>query len=175
MAGVGVGARIAGRPPSPASPGIKFFHPPNPIVVLSTYPDFLIRFVAVSGKVLRGTYSCFCIRGVITLWSVTPFAIKRHDTLPYIEATLLTDAGPFDLTDATVSLVVRMENAPAVKFKKPAVVVDPVEGKVRYEWEASDTDTEGLFNAEFEVTVGGKVWTFPTPGYIPVLVHPDLG
>ena len=47
---------------------------------------------------------------------------------------------------------------------------------VKYEWQPGDTDTEGFYDAEFEVTYSdGTVETFPNRGFITVIISPDLG
>jgi hypothetical protein len=109
-----------------------------------------------------------------------PFVIKQNDTMPYLEATLSDDNGPVDLTGASVKLAMkplaRCGQTSALKFKKAGVVVTPASGVVRYQWGAGDTDTAGNFQAEFEVTFAdGGVRTFPSTGYIPVTVTPELG
>ena len=50
------------------------------------------------------------------------------------------------------------------------------DGIVSYSWGATDTDTAGLYMAEWEVTfAGGIPMTFPRNGHLDVNVEPDLG
>lgn len=52
---------------------------------------------------------------------------------------------------------------------------DGTKGQVSYEWQAADTDTPGLYLAEWEVTyVGGDVVTYPNAGYLLVRVTPQI-
>jgi len=115
---------------------------------------------------------------------VETFTLKRNDTAPSLEATLSDDNGAIDLTGASVMFVMKTAptracNTPSVSafsLKKAGVVADDAGGVVRYDWEAVDTLTEGNYRGEFEVTfVDGKVWTFPSSGYIPISIQEDLG
>lgn len=112
------------------------------------------------------------------------FLIKQNDRYPSLQATIADDSGnPLDLSGATVSFVFAKAPAcdapdgtsPTLKFKKPAVVVTPASGVVRYDWADGDLSESGIFWGEFEVSVAGKTWSAPTTGYIPITVNPDLG
>lgn len=108
-----------------------------------------------------------------------PFIIKRHDTLPALEAVLSDADGPVNLTGCTVQFAMRPARACASSvppFKRAAAVVSPTLGKVRYSWIAADTAEPGNYIGEFEVVFdGGGVWTFPNSGYVPISVAPDVG
>jgi hypothetical protein len=61
------------------------------------------------------------------------------------------------------------------KVDAAAVVVDGPTGVVRYDWVTADTDTEGAYNCEVEVTFSnGAVETFPNSTYLRVDVLADL-
>ncbi|MFZ9725626.1 MAG: hypothetical protein ACO3EH_00335 [Ilumatobacteraceae bacterium] len=117
------------------------------------------------------------------------FTIKRHDTQPSLAATLSADGVPIAIpAGATVSFVMRAAgcadecscepNTPAPisspKVNKPGVVVDGALGQVRYDWAAVDTDTAGQFNGEFRITLAGAITTYPSVGYISIVIEPDL-
>lgn len=110
-----------------------------------------------------------------------PFTIKRGDTRPLLDATLSDDDGPVDLTGATVRLVVRRATprcgeVGALLLKRECEIIDAAAGKVRYAWQPDDTATVGSYAAEFEVAfVGGGLWTFPSAGYVAIIITPDLG
>ena len=82
------------------------------------------------------------------------------------------DGTPLDLTGMTVAF--RMVNAAdnAVKINNAAAaVVTAAEGKVRFDWGATDVDTAGTYFVWFIVTDGAsKVETYPYN-----LGTPDLG
>jgi len=107
------------------------------------------------------------------------FTIKRNDLLPILEA-ILRDANenPVDLTDATgVVFHMREEAGAAMKITDglAAIGSNPAAGQVSYAWQTDETDTSGIFLAEFEVTwTGGKIQTYPSKGYISVEVVDDL-
>ena len=105
------------------------------------------------------------------------FFIKRNDTAPSILAALKDSSlNAVDLTNATVRFYMRLRGAPAAKVDAEATIVSAVDGTVRYDWAASDTDTEGEYNAEWEVTFpsSGGVQTFPNSGYKTITITADL-
>lgn len=109
-----------------------------------------------------------------------PVYIKQHDTQPSISATLTEDGVAVDITGATVTFVMRprlcRHEVPAAspKVEAAAVVVDAATGQVRYDWAVGDTDTEGQFDAEFKVSIAGAVTTYPSSGYLPIVISKDL-
>lgn len=108
--------------------------------------------------------------------TVTPdFTIKRGDTAPAYQPTL-TDANgdAVDVTGATVRFHMLTMGGLLV-VDQPAEIVTPAAGVVRYEWAVGDTDTRGLFIAEWEVTFGaGEVETFPNDRHLYVHITGDL-
>jgi len=109
----------------------------------------------------------------------TPFIIKQGDTSPSIEDTLYWPDGVTveNLIGATVKFVMASEDSiGTAKVKANAVVVDEAAGQVRYDWATGDTDTHGVFVAEWEVTrADGSIETFPNGGYIPVGITQQAG
>jgi hypothetical protein len=83
-----------------------------------------------------------------------------------------------DLTGKTVKFVMRLlecADGPSPKdgsvvINADAVVVDAAAGAVRYDWADGDTDVEGLYRAEFKVTTGSRVATYPDQGYLTVVI-----
>lgn len=108
------------------------------------------------------------------------FIIKKGDTLPVINATLTTGptAGsqtPVNLTSASVVLVLKPTSGGAAS-RKTASIVSALNGTVKYDWVAGDTNTAGTYNAEWEVTFsGGGIQTFPNDAYFQITIGDDLG
>lgn len=105
-------------------------------------------------------------------------SLKAHDRLPAVEATL-GFAGGFaaDLSAAlTVHFIMKSRTAPgAPKVNAVATIVDRPTGSVRYDWAAGDTDTPGVYNAEWQVTYNdGRKRTFPTLSYHTITILSDL-
>jgi hypothetical protein len=113
------------------------------------------------------------------------FYIKRGDTLPVMEVTLLNAdlLTPYDLTGAAVKLRVTV-NGVAI-FRSMTIVGSPTAGKVQYAWQASDWTftppslpaiSEGTHPMEVEVVpqAGGRL-TFPNTGCDLLVVSGDLG
>jgi hypothetical protein len=108
------------------------------------------------------------------------FKIKQNDTTPSIEARL-RDANDqiMNLTGATVKFSMRPRPAGTVKVDGATAVIvgDATNGRVRYDWTASNTNTADVFEAEFEVTFSnGKIQTFPGgKDFIIVTIGDDIG
>ena len=101
--------------------------------------------------------------------------VKRNDRVPSVFATLLSGVTPIDLTGSTVKFIMRQRGGAAVKVNAAAVVVSATAGTVRYDWGATDTDTAGLYDAEFEITTAvSKKYTCPNARHLEVLVFEDL-
>jgi hypothetical protein len=99
---------------------------------------------------------------------------KVGNTLPVIRQTLKNDVGTvLDLTGATVQFRMR-EPGQALKVNRAAVVIDAPNGVVQYAWQTGDTDTAGLFSAEWAVTYGSDVETVPADGFCKILIEPSL-
>lgn len=112
------------------------------------------------------------------------FPIKQNDTQPSISAVLKDDDVAVDLTGATITFEMRRRVSrcsdaavPAIKVSAPAVNLDVgvgSRGSVRFDWRAGDTSEAGNFDATFRVTLAGLVKTYPTVGYIPISITPNL-
>jgi hypothetical protein len=110
---------------------------------------------------------------------VPDFTIKRGDRLPSIEAVLKDAANTIaDLSGVGVSVrfLMTARDAGVAPLNAPAVIVNGAAGRVRYDWQVGDTQTVGVYYAEFEVTfLSGKKETFPNARHLVVLVEEDLG
>lgn len=106
------------------------------------------------------------------------FTIKKNDRLPAIEAICKdSDGNPVDLTSATAAkFIMKAAASGTAKVNATATITSPTAGLVRYDWAASDTDTSGTYNAEFEITFPTSLpMTFPNSEYIVINVVSDLG
>jgi len=84
--------------------------------------------------------------------------IVQGDRRPSVEATL-TNCG--DLTGASAKFIMIKPDG-TVKVNAAAVISDAANKKVRYDWASGDTDTEGDYYGEFEITYSdAKKQTFP--------------
>ena len=80
-----------------------------------------------------------------------------------------------DITGASVSFKMRAVNSSSLKVNSSATITNASNGAVSYTFSASDTDTAGLFQGEFQVTFsGGAIETFPNSEYISINVLDDL-
>ncbi|MEK7178567.1 MAG: hypothetical protein AAB721_02855 [Patescibacteria group bacterium] len=107
---------------------------------------------------------------------MTTFYLKKGDRLPKLRATLLDgDGAAINLTGAAVQFRMRPRGGGALKVDAAATIVTPASGIVEYSWAALDVDTEGVFDAEFAVTLAGLVQTVPASGAVLVVIEPVLG
>lgn len=105
------------------------------------------------------------------------FYVKQNDTSPAMLATLQDgDGNAINIQGASVRFHMRQIGRSDIVVDAPAVIVTPIEGLVRYDWGAADTDTVGSYQAEFEVTYNdASIETFPNDGYIRVEIIDDIG
>lgn len=102
------------------------------------------------------------------------FYIKQNDTSPAIQATLKDPDGTVvNLAGSSVRFHMA-DMAGTIKVDTTATIVDN-DGVVRYSWQAGDTDTAGLYKAEFEVTYADStIETFPNEGKLIISIEPEI-
>lgn len=103
------------------------------------------------------------------------FAIKQGDFKPDLAQQLLAGGVAQDLTgvtDVTFSMWSATTGKPKVSAAA-AVVTDAPNGKVKYTFQGTDTDTPDAYLAQFRVNFGsGSFMSFPSDGYLTVVVEP---
>lgn len=105
------------------------------------------------------------------------FYVKRNDSGRVIQATLGdADTGtPTDLSGCTVVFVMSHATTGTVREGNASVASPASAGVVNYTLSGTDTATAGTLNCEFEVTTAAnKKITYPSNGYIRVVVQEDL-
>jgi len=106
------------------------------------------------------------------------FNIKRNDTLPAVSASLLDPTGnPVDITGATVDFIWRLSSADrTTAVSGSAVLIDSVNGVVKYNWKDGETDVPGIYFGEFEVVFGsGDTLTVPNTSNLVLRIFDDVG
>ena len=103
------------------------------------------------------------------------FYIKQNDTSPSMLANLQdADGNAINLTGANVQVHIKDVEG-TLKVDRPAIIPDPLIGRVRVNWETGETDTVGTYYVEFEATYNdGSIETFPNNGYIRVEITDDI-
>ena len=100
------------------------------------------------------------------------FVIKRGDTSPAIRFALKPVTN--DIGGSLVQFQMRSRSG-VVIVDQPALIVSDLPPVVQYNWVAPDTDTAGVFEAEFRITYAdGGIETFPNSGFIPVRIGDDV-
>lgn len=92
-------------------------------------------------------------------------------------ATLTSDGSAVDLTAASVvKFIMTLRGSTTPKVNAPgAIDPTPTTGKVSYSWGATDTDTAGVYRAEWEIAwADGSKQTYPSDGFIWIEVLEDL-
>jgi Rib/alpha/Esp surface antigen-like repeat protein len=107
---------------------------------------------------------------------MSDFIIKQNDTRPYLDAQLAnTDGTPIDLTGCTVRFFMVSTSGGQPKINAQCAITDAVNGKVRYYWQAGDTESFGDYKAEFEITFpDGSKQTVPNDGYLIISVVREI-
>jgi hypothetical protein len=102
--------------------------------------------------------------------------IKRGDTHNCIKAVLKGANGSVvDLTGCEVKFHMAPLNRPAV-ISRAAHIENAATGEIWLVWAPGETDTAGVYRAEFEVVYqDGRRETFPSNGYISIQILDDLG
>jgi hypothetical protein len=99
------------------------------------------------------------------------FRLKRGDTSPALRYAL---SPAVNLSGATVVFSMKRLGGGVVIDRAPASV-QPA-STVQYVWGENDTETAGLYLAEFEVLYADEsVETFPNAGSIVVYIAEDIG
>jgi hypothetical protein len=105
-------------------------------------------------------------------------AIKQNDTWPPLEAVLMDQDGPIDLTTAqSVTLKMRGQKrvGPVTVSGLCLIATPKTSGGVIHEWLPADTAVADLYSAEFEILWGdGSIQTVPNSGYFYIDVQDDL-
>ena len=104
------------------------------------------------------------------------FNIKQNDTSPTLSVVVADSSGTaINITGASVLFKMRAVNSSSLKVNSSATITNASNGAVSYTFSASDTNTAGLFQGEFQVTFsGGLIETFPNSEYISINVLDDL-
>ena len=102
--------------------------------------------------------------------------MKRGDLLPPLNATArYSDGTSVPLTGGTnPRFIMRLASTADLatpKVNAVATVVSAAAGTLRYDWVTGDTDTAGIYTAEFEITLGAKELTMRLP---PFTIEPDI-
>jgi hypothetical protein len=109
---------------------------------------------------------------------MTTFKIKRHNLATPLRVTLKDNGAAIPLAGMNVFLLLSQGDVRRkLLFRRVCVVEDAAAGKIRYDWQAGDTDQVGAFAAEFEVVAQatGLKDTYPNDSYVPIQVIEDLG
>ena len=103
------------------------------------------------------------------------FNIKRGATAPAISGIVSRrDGTVVDLTGASAVFRMRLKNGETV-VDAPALITDAAAGAVEYQWAVGDTDTVGVYQADFRITLStGKLLVLPVHSFVTVTVYPDV-
>jgi len=96
-----------------------------------------------------------------------PLYMRKGDLRPPVQGSLKWENGTaVDLTGCSVTFTMIDENGTKkVNAVSASIVGSPTDGKVKYEWSGTDTDTAGAYSAYFTVTFAdAKTQKFPSKG-----------
>lgn len=97
--------------------------------------------------------------------------IRKGATYPPVRIYITDERGPIDLTGASATFSLWTTSRYAVLSNRPAVISDPTNGVVEYEWIDGETDTAGDYRGLFEIVLAsGKKLTVPVDGAINIKI-----
>lgn len=109
------------------------------------------------------------------------FFIKRNDTLPILEVSLIDRAClgnriPYNLSAVTACTFTMASDCGDMKIMaKTASIVSATGGTISYTWETGDTDEAGVFYGEFQLMFsGGGLMSIPQIGNIAIEIGKDV-
>ena len=109
------------------------------------------------------------------------FKIKRNDTLPPLQISIGTKGNldqkiGFSLIDVSSITFSMIDDCSNLKvYAQTADTVCASGGTIQYNWQNGDTDTEGMYQGEFEITyTSGKKLSIPTQGGIKIEIIKDI-
>lgn len=97
----------------------------------------------------------------------------KHGDIHPITLTVASDGIPVDLTGATIRVLARPTGAVGEPMILAHTVTDAAAGVLSHT--LTGTLTVGPWDVEVEVSRGEEIVTYPTSGFAPMYVHPDLG
>jgi hypothetical protein len=113
--------------------------------------------------------------------NIETFKIKQFDTLPCLKVAVKTRTHlgskiPFNLSGVTACTFSMSDDCGnLIVSSMPAQITCVSGGTIQYNWIVGDTDNDGFFDGEFEMTFGGGgKMTVPTAGYIKVEIFKDI-
>ncbi len=98
--------------------------------------------------------------------------MKQNDLGPVLAYQLIDpDGSPAQLSGTAVYF-----NMKGKILRGACTITDAAQGEVEYTWQPGDTSDAGFFQCEFEVVYPvNKPTTYPSKGYITILIEADLG
>lgn len=109
------------------------------------------------------------------------FFIKRNDTLPSLEISIIDRAClgnriPFDLSEVTACTFTMATDCGDIKIMaKTAQIISYSGGTIAYNWDSEDTNESGLYNGEFKLLFsGGSIMSIPQIGNITIEIGPTV-
>ena len=105
--------------------------------------------------------------------------VKQGDLFPDVFTTVRDENGAVvDVTGCTVKFFMRNARSPTTyKVDNATGAVDNgPQGKIKYTWAGTDTDTPATYEAEWKVTPpAGDAFRVPTTGYETIIIEAKIG
>lgn len=110
--------------------------------------------------------------------NVPDFTMKQNDTGPPFEIVVMTGLREVvDLTGVTApEFHMRRRRTKELVVDATAEISNAIGGLLAYNWAAGDTDTPGLYEAEFQITLpnGEGTISIPNDGHYLIEIVPEI-
>jgi hypothetical protein len=107
-------------------------------------------------------------------FAATDFYLRKGDTGPYYYVQITDSSGAVNLSGGTVTVTMKSLTGTVKVDAAAASITSAANGYVEYQWTTTDTNWPTNFLIEFKLTLGGRIYTFPTRDTARVIIKDNF-